>query len=235
MGTKLQASFLIVNFNSQKEVLRLISEIAEKFKDSYELLIFDCSSNLNKDPINAKVFDLGKNIGFGAAHNYLSMQAKGKYLFILNPDVTIKYPLDATLQEFINQPLEYAVYSLNLPEKLHTTPFIGRFITKNTRFSSHAFIVYKEYFDILGGFDPHFFMYFEDNDFALKLKNFGLKTYYTKPLVEHIQNYGVIKGLERKYFYYDSFLYFLKKNYFLKYLIFFVPLNICKLLTKNFK
>lgn len=221
------ASFLIVNYKSTENIKRLISEIKSNISYPYEILVFDNSLDYNDFSKDIKVYKSDKNIGFGSAIDYLSMKALNEYLFILNPDISINHNLDEVLDKFVQLPIEYAAYSLNTAEKLYKTPLFGRFIDSTKRFSSNAFVVGKEYFKILGGFNPEYFMYFEDDELAVKLIKFGLKTYFpTKKYVYHNKNYTYIQGFKRKSAYYESLLMYLKRNFKLKYYIFFIPLKI---------
>ncbi len=230
------ASFLIVNYNSTENINRLITEIKQNFSYPFEVLVFDNSVNFETSDKDIKVFNVGKNIGFGSAVNYLSIKSKYDYLFVLNPDIKITKSLDEVLEKFVDLPIEYAVFSLNKADKLYKTPFLGRFFDNDKRFSSNAFVVGSEYFKALGGFNNHYFMYFEDNEFAFALKKFNLKTFYpSKPYIEHLSNYNFVGGLKRKKLYYQSFLYYLKNNFKTSYFIFYIPLKIALILSKLFK
>ena len=230
------ASFLIVNYKSVEDITRLVSEIRNNFSFPYEVLVFDNSNDFECSLKNIKVYKTDKNVGFGNAVDFISTKATYDYLFILNPDIHIIHNLDEVLKKFIKLPIEYAVFSLNKAEKIYKTPFLGRIIDTNLRFSSNSFVIYKEYFKIVGGFNPNYFMYFEDNDFALKLGKFGLKTYFpSQNYVIHNKNYSFKQGLKRKKWYYQSFLYYLKHNFKLRYFIFYIPLKLMLYVSKIFK
>ena len=228
MGIKnLKASFLIVNYKQTKEIFRLINLIEEQFNYDFEILVFNNSNNkIKTNSVNVFQYSVGKNIGYGKAINYLSIKARYDYLFILNPDIAIVGDLNESLRIFVNKHLKWAVLSLCAAEKLYTHPFFGKLLRSEKRFNGSAFIVYKEYFKILGGFDPNFFLYFEDCDFALKLKKFGLKTYFPKiEYVKHLKIYKNVTFTTRKIYYYESLLHYLKKNFKHYFYIYYFPIN----------
>ncbi len=82
-------SFLIVNYDSEEHVKRLIEELAIKVRRSYEVIVS------NNDPVhtftteysNVIVLENGHNIGFGKAHNRAAQRARGRYLCVINPDI----------------------------------------------------------------------------------------------------------------------------------------------------
>lgn len=223
---KVDISILIVNYNQKKDLMLLLNSFKKLFKKiTYEVLVFDNYSHLNKSNFYS-LCSAGKNIGYGAAINYLAMRAKGNNFLIINPDTTLKNNIERTYKKFANKGIPYGVCSLGLKEKLYTVPFFARF-TKKYRFSSFAFFVNKNVFKSLGGFDPNYFFYFEDDDFALEMLKFKIKTYYPKNVcAEHKKTYTNISYCKRHYLYYSSLSYFLKKNHITGFIFFYIPLKI---------
>lgn len=234
-----KASFLIVNYRQKSELNKLVEYIIKNFKYSYEILIF----NNSKEPLNflsknIKVFSVGQNIGFASAVDYLAIKAKYNYLYVLNPDLRIIKNLNISLKKFSSLPLPYGVFSLGKPDKCVNVPFFSKLFNQSKRYSSYSFIVYKKVFASIGGYNPHYFMYFEDEDFNLRLNKFKIKTFYPKtPYVHHLKTYTNENFLIRKCYYYNSFLFFLKQNNTPLYLLFFIPLKlfitICKIIKKG--
>lgn len=238
MDTKnLSASFLIVNYRQNIELKSLVNYINTNFKYNFEILIFNNSrSNIKFSNANIKVYSVNKNIGYATAIDFLATKAKYAYFYILNPDIKFIKNINSSLIKFSSLPLPYGVFSLAGADKTITTPLFSKFLSSTKRYSSFAFIVYKETFLVLGGYNPKYFMYFEDEDFNKKLNKFKIKTYYPKkPYVKHLKTYKNINLFKRKYHYYKSFLLFLKNNHFFTYLLFYIPLKILIWVCKFFK
>jgi GT2 family glycosyltransferase len=230
---KVEVSILIVNYNQQKDLMLLLKSFKNLLKNiTYEVLVFDNSCNLKKSNYY-NLYTLGENIGYGAAINYLAMHAVGNNYMIVNPDSTIKPNVEHVYTDFLSKGLPYGVCSLGVKDKLYTLPFFTRF-TRKHRFSSFAFFVDKNVFKSLGGFDPNYFFYFEDDDFALELMKFNVKTYYPKKVCAvHKKTYTNINLFKRRYLYYSSLIYFLKKNYKIGFIVFYIPLKIMQFFYKQ--
>lgn len=90
---EIKLSIIIVNYNVKKELFECLSSIYNsKPKISFEIIIVDNSETkeIQKDLKNnfpkVKYIKNLKNSGYGAGNNLGAKEAKGKYLFILNPD-----------------------------------------------------------------------------------------------------------------------------------------------------
>ncbi|MBP7859977.1 hypothetical protein KA001_03405 [Patescibacteria group bacterium] len=222
MGLKKpKISVLLVNYKQGGDLARVTKSLQKYFGDLAEYLVFNNSS----EKLNIKgvsLYSKQRNIGYAAAINYLSRKSKGKYLLVLNPDNEILVDPKNALHELIENP-KYKIISLSKTNNvLYKIPFFSKFIKTEKRFSSCAFIIEKSVFQELGGFDEHFFMYFDDDDLAIRLKKAGIKTMQPKTeYIKHKKTYKNESTLKRKFLYSKSQLYFLYKNNFLVFLCFF--------------
>lgn len=100
--TKVDLSFIIVNYNLAKEIEDCLNSLIEKIdadgKICYEVIIVDNNSPDKELPIieekfrkeNIHFYYLDQNLGFGKGCNYGFSKASGEYICFLNPDTIIK-------------------------------------------------------------------------------------------------------------------------------------------------
>lgn len=138
------------------------------------------------------------NEGFGRANNVGAQIATGEILFFINPDATlVNGDLRALLVAFRLQPtalfgmallqptgerepwsagvfpsLSRILLSSLAPEFL-PCPWRAQDIERTDWVSGAAFAIQREFFHSLGGFDPEFFLYFEDVDLAHRAAEAG--------------------------------------------------------------
>jgi len=217
---KVEVSYLIVNYKQKSDLDLLLKDIGNNSKGlEYEVLIFDNSTELVVNDYS-NLFCFNKNIGYGKAVDYLSTKSEGDYLIIINPDVRIVKPLKSAISKYKKLPLQKGLLGLGKSEKQYITPLLN-FLFNKKRFSGYAFIIHKQLFKSTGGFDPHYFMYFEDSDLFENLKTLGIgSASFKKPFVIHTKTYTNISSMHRKYYYYNSLIVFLSKHKKTLYYIF---------------
>lgn len=101
-------SITIVNYN-QKYFPKLCIEALKKSKTDFDFEIIVCDNNSEDESLaylkkaaddgDIKLVEPGKNLGYGAGHNFAAKEAKGKYILILNADITVE---PDTLQKLID-------------------------------------------------------------------------------------------------------------------------------------
>ncbi len=166
-----------------------------------------------KDQI--RIIESNQNLGFAKANNQLAKQATGKYLFLLNPDTKLSSNIFEELINFYESNLDIAVIApkLILPNnqiqksvmKLPTIRgAISELLFKNEGnylpyapndekplkvecVFGAAWLIKREIYQKLNGFDEKYFLYYEDIDMCKRIKNLGLDIYYyPKVSLEHI-------------------------------------------------
>jgi GT2 family glycosyltransferase len=92
----LNVSIIIVNYNTTEFVRNCIQSIKSIIKNiEYEIIVVDNNSadktiaSLENFFEDVKIIYKNKNDGFGSGCNYGSARSSGKYLWFLNPDVSI--------------------------------------------------------------------------------------------------------------------------------------------------
>ena len=101
MNRDIKLSFIIINFNLEREIENCLTSLLKNIEKpgelDYEIIIVDNNSPSKELPGVEKKFKndnihfyyLKENIGFGQGCNYGFSKAKGKYICFLNPDTII--------------------------------------------------------------------------------------------------------------------------------------------------
>lgn len=240
-------SIITINYHSRDYLRGLLTSLDQNLfsnpKNSfgYELLVvnneetpLELNIPLSIPPV---VINTGNNLGFGAANNLAARQAKGDWLFFLNPDIELKD--DSLLDMFAylanNQATAAIGPQIYLPQRKSSQPWTcgkkislsdvifrnsinkpwkAKAITSVDWLSGTALLVRKKAFDQVSGFDPQFFMYFEDQDLCLRLKKlgYGIK-YFPQASVHHFDGKSWNSLHNKKASYYASQDYFFRKHH----------------------
>jgi len=146
-----------------------------------------------------QVLQLGENLGFGAANNRAAAAAEGDSLLLLNSDA---WPVAGTLPKLVHALDETPRLGLAAPKLCYedgrpqfhwapTTGVIGEALQmlrnrlegtswihslrlpNSGWYTAACILVRRAAFESIGGFDENFFLYFEDVDFSLRLRQAG--------------------------------------------------------------
>jgi GT2 family glycosyltransferase len=213
-------SVIIVNYHVKKEFFACLESIyATKPKVSFEIIIVD---NDEKKTIQKElqkqfpkvIYIPNENKGFGQGNNVGAKQAKGEYLFFLNPDTRLLNNCIDELFDFLNKHKKAAIVAPllfdkdNKPYELQgikeLTPFraifvlsfINKLFPNNKIFQEYyirhwdkkniieidaipgtAFMIKKNIFEKVAGFDEKFFLYFEEFDLCKRVRDAGYQIY----------------------------------------------------------
>ncbi|MEA1925942.1 MAG: glycosyltransferase family 2 protein [Patescibacteria group bacterium] len=202
---------------------------------------------------NSHSFDLHiinneKNEGFGKAHNIGISHAQGKYIFLLNPDTLLQDSSLIYLTDQLDKHSDIGIIGPKIIEYKRKQPQpwtcgaktnLLNIIFRNTLnkpwnkkhpvnvdwVSGTALLMRKALFEKVGGFDENFFMYFEDQDLCLHVKQQG-KTiiFYPYASIIHFDGKSWNNHSKKKAVFYRSQAYFFTKHhnsiqiFFLKFL-----------------
>lgn len=186
-----------------------------------------------------KIIQNKKNTGFGSANNLGAKEAKGALLFFLNPDTElISREISLVMDEFKYDPALGVLGARAVTSQGKVQEWIaGREVTlwhilrNNLGFSGDrkywqsekkravfwvagtALFIPREFFFQLGGFDEHFFTYFEDVDLCRRAQSFGRKVIYFPvfSILHHGGKSFMVKA-DQKENYYQSQDYYFKKH-----------------------
>jgi GT2 family glycosyltransferase len=112
-GDAMTFSFLLVNFNMWGLVARCVEEIAAgvSAEDSYEIVIADNSTDERFRapddpsllPAHVRVVQISENRGWVDALNRIIPEARGRFVVIMHPDVTLEPGCLGTLRSFLER------------------------------------------------------------------------------------------------------------------------------------
>ncbi len=159
------------------------------------------------------LFRSQKNLGFGRGNNYLATKAKGQYLLLLNSDTEVLgQGIEKLLKFYLaNQRFAFVggkLLNLNLTPQPSCGPLYNPIIVLAalffrgdywhlTRYSPNkvkavgwvsgaCILGKKSYYQALGGFDEHIFMYMEEIDFFKRAQKMGYQVgFYPKAQFIH--------------------------------------------------
>lgn len=178
-----------------------------------------------------------ENNGFGGGNNYGAMHAKGTYLLFLNNDTILKEGLDTMLTYFEEHP---TIGVLGGPLKNpNGTPqsSAGKFYTPLQVFflllglqkfglldnnpkaiakvdwvKGALFMMQKEVFEKMNGFDEKIFMYTEDMELCYRVKKTGKEVYFYPDIDVVHKDQGSSSRSYAIIHIYAGILYFYKKH-----------------------
>ena len=240
-------SATIVTYNDGKKALSAVKSITENTKKyPLTLYVFDNGSSdetvsLINDNTTVRVFENGKNIGFGAAHNLVLKKEMGKYHFVINPDIFVSDDVLSDMVDFMEENKDVVMCMpkiLNtdgteqkLPKEKPTFKrlFLGRlsksirseYIWQNKELSLPTeidfcsgcfFCIRTDVFKKIGGFDKRFFMYLEDADLTQTAKSCGKVMILPQFSVVHEWDRASAKSIKYLFIHTVSCLKFLFKR-----------------------
>ncbi len=188
---------------------------------------------LYKDNKNINFFFSEKNLGFGAGHNFLSEKSKGDKLLILNPDIKF---IEKDFIKKLSESFSDEKVAVVGPRLLTDKKIVQRYdhgelkgvfakialnsgnsywknrdeISEVAWVSGAVFLIKKDVFDSIGGFDENFFLYKEEEDLCLRLRKEGYKIVYNPKI--KVLHYGSVVAKKSDHMQ-KSVDYFLEKHF----------------------
>lgn len=219
-------SIIIVNYNGKALLKDCLESIRSSEASEEEIIIVDNASTdgsadyIKKEFPHVKLIALDKNYGFALANNIGAETAAGEYIVFLNND-TVVTPgwLNALRNALSSDPTVGAAGSKLLlyhrPERVNSAGTnivfngggydIGFMDSDSDRYNTPgprggvcaaAMMVRKQEFLALGGFDPMYFMYFEDVDLCWRYWLSGYRVLYVPTSVVY-HRFGGTAGSDR--------------------------------------
>jgi hypothetical protein len=235
-------SIIIVTYNNQSEIADCLDSIDTNIEGKdYEVIVVDNDSKDKTARIIrdnypwVRLFNTGKNLGFGRGNNYGAKKARGEYLFFLNPDTIVVNDIVNIIEKFFPKNPEAGAVGIrqlyrngdNRPENISEDPNIANLVRNifPRKYNWHkkqevqvicaaALAVKKDVFEKIGGFDPEFFMYMEENDLCLRIRQAGYKIFYhPEGKIVHLAGRSTKDVRDIKKMYYQSQDLFYRKHY----------------------
>lgn len=229
-------SVIVVNYNSGDVVERCLLSILSQQGISCEIIVVDNASQDNSKAVLEKYKDKVKiifneeNLGFGKANNVGFKEAKGNFIFLLNPDASFKTSYD--LKNMVSFSSQNPQCGLIVPKVLRedgniTEPKLRYTGEKNSDVSGQlpgkwawalgaAMLIPRNVYQKINGFDEDFFLYGEDLDICLRVRKAGYEIgYCDSVLIDHVGAYSEKKTdwYERETKKQKGIFLFYKKHY----------------------
>lgn len=205
----MDVSIIIVNYNTVDLLVDAIASVISKTEGiSYEVIVVDNASRDDSESIVARTFQervryvrLDRNIGFGRANNKGIELARGRNIFLLNPDTLLVNNAVKILSDYLdNDPRTGAcggnLYTADMQPATsfeRYLPSLGLAVAELLHLydsNKHQFnhtgkpmkvgyisgadmMLKKEVLDKVGYFDPDFFMYAEETELSYRIRKAG--------------------------------------------------------------
>jgi len=184
-----------------------------------------------------------ENVGFGKANNQGIRVGQGRYVLLLNSDTVVPEGALAQLVSFMDQHPDAGACGPRLirpngtpqPYAFGGDPTLGYLLARGLNqllfrrylhdwvtdivqevdwVSGACLLVRRQAIEQVGMLDENIFMYFEDNDWCLRIRKAGWKVYYN-PLVSivHLGGQSLAQNPAARQVYYHSLNYFYAKHY----------------------
>jgi hypothetical protein len=188
--------------------------------------------NLN---LSVQIINSGQNLGFAKACNQGAQKARKKILFFLNPDTKI---LDNNLSnaiDFLQKNSDIGALGIKIiqaktglaqPWTCGKKTSLLRILLKNSFnkpwnkkaptevdwVSGTALLTPKSVFQEVNGFDENFFMYFEDQDYCLRVKKSGKRVVFFPEfkIIHHNGKSWKDKSSQKKSYFQSQKIFFQK-------------------------
>lgn len=182
-------TLIIVSYNSYKLIKKNLNQI-KKFKT---IIVENSKSNeiesLVKEIENIKYIKTNKNLGYGLGNNLGVKKSNTPFVLILSPDIMVDSNSIEVLYSKFFKYKNIGILAPSLFDENGNRRSNGdishikknKIIRKNILNDKKAegdtcyefivgcsFLIKKDFFEKIGGFDKDFFMYFEDNDLCDK-------------------------------------------------------------------
>lgn len=224
-ANNIKISIIIVNHNGKKFIKRMVQTALDQLYKPFEVIVVDTQSTDNTLDYITKIFPYiktlsVKNNGFGFAVNEGVKKAKGDFVMFFNEDMYIPRNFIKSLVEYRQKLMRHrnnigAIGCKIIPFDSNpsmTPAYLGGKIdllgfptdVKNPKeipfiINGAPFFIQKKLFQKTGGFNPHIFLYGEDEDICWRLNIFGYNNFICNDTYLFHLGGGVInKNKERK-------------------------------------
>lgn len=187
-----ELSIIVVTYNSA----HIAGDALASLPQGCEIICVDNASTdriddvLNNHPV--KKIRNAVNRGYGAACNQGALAATGRFLFFMNPDVTVEPGGLSVLMEATRRYTDCRIFTprtmtpngrLWFDDRSGADRMLGKHAEVTTRSlagdccvrfaDGGAFLVDRQLFLDIGGFDEKFFLYYEDDDLSHRIVQHG--------------------------------------------------------------
>jgi GT2 family glycosyltransferase len=207
----MDVSIIIVSYNTKALLKQCLVSVFEKTQNiHFEVIVVDNASHDGSPQMVREEFPNvtlveSENKGFGHANNIGAKYAKGKYLFLLNPDTIVLNNAVKILAYFLDNNPKAGIcggnlfdadkkpalsYQMFLPSILWELDILGKLRYGKNFYFNHThrsrkvgcisgadLMIRRDLFQQLNGFDPDFFVYYEETELTFRVKKAGYEVY----------------------------------------------------------
>ena len=240
---------IIVNWNDKDVIVECIQSILDQNRNKIDIIISDNGSKddsvefIRKRFPSIKIIENGKNLGFGSAINRGLGLAKGDYLLFLNSDLKLHSKcvgelakvlesdsnVGGTIPKILHIDQQNTINSLGVLINYTGIAYPNLLGQKDPGYQEPfesacggIFMLKREVYETVGGFDEDLFLYHEDHDLSWRIRLAG---WHLKVIPQAIMchHYKFNKGILKYYFSEKNRLHILLKNMELKTLALISP------------
>jgi GT2 family glycosyltransferase len=192
----MDVTVIIVTYNSAETIGECLTSVQAQIGVQCETIVVDNASTDGTTDVARKwernglrLFANQENIGFGRANNQGFAASSGRYLYLLNPDAQLtKSNALAELRAALEQHLDWGMSGTKVvsadrrregkpantyPGQKRVRRDFSKLPGRIAWVSGASMFLRRQVFAELGGFDPDFFLYNEETDLCLRLREKG--------------------------------------------------------------
>jgi GT2 family glycosyltransferase len=204
----MDVSVIIVTYNSASSIADCLKSVREQQDVQREILVIDNASTdqtvnvVRSSQANPVLIENHENVGFGRACNQGFAGSQGRHIYLLNPDAQLigsngLSTLCRALTEHkgwgmagsrvVSTTGEWKRPATAYPDQSHVAKDFSALPGRIAWVVGASMIIRREVYSELGGFDPEFFLYSEETDFCLRLRQRGYEIgFVEEAAVRHI-------------------------------------------------
>ena len=240
---------IIVNWNDKNVIVECIQSLLDQDRNQIDIIISDNGSEdgsvefLRRSFPSIEIIENRENLGFGSAINRGLSVARGDYLLFLNSDLKLSSKCVGELVKLLESDSNAGGV---IPKILHidqknTINSLGVLINytgiaypnllgqKDPNWTEPfesacggIFMLRREVYETVGGFDEDLFLYHEDHDLSWRIRLAGWRL-KVEPQAVMYHHYKFNKGVQKYYSSEKNRLYLLLKNMEVKTLALIFP------------
>jgi len=189
----LDVTVIIVTYNSAACITACVESVLRQKGVAFEVIVVDNASAdgtlARLKALPCRVMASAENLGFGRGNNLGFAASRGRYVYLLNPDARLTaddslavlcrrmdaapgWGMAGTLIRSADGRAE-SPPATEYPGARHIQRDFSKLPGSIAWIMGASMIIRRELYERLGGFDPAFFLYSEETDFCLRLRELG--------------------------------------------------------------
>jgi GT2 family glycosyltransferase len=196
-------SVIIVTYNSSECIQACLDSLWSQKGVDYEVIVVDNASSddtlLTVRNNRCLLLENEENIGFGRACNLGISRSTGRYIFLLNPDARLTNEGDlARVCRLMDENLQWGLSGAKVlssngslesppareyPGQKHVQRDFSKLPGSISWVIGAAMVIRRDLCLRLGGFDPAYFLYSEETDLCLRIRELGYEIGWMENIV----------------------------------------------------